>query len=138
MGYIMATWDFGGCPCGLSRECDCANAHKYNPDYEKFKQKEKIKYKAVEEVANLAHKQTNTLRNAVMSKREEYDFGFSAVSEEDFKPKEDKTKLYGLRDMIMPLLNNLMKDSHKNTIVWPNRKERIEEFIKKIDEYIEK
>ena len=86
------------------------------------------------------------------------DFGFSIVSEEELKEQEEllrkkveeqskivqKTsadltdKLHGLRDMILPLLNNLTKDPDKSYIFWPNRSEKIKEFIKKIDAYIEK
>ena len=38
--------------------------------------------------------------------------------------------------MIMPLLNNLMKNPEKDTIVWPNREKTIKAFIKKMDDYI--
>jgi len=45
-------------------------------------------------------------------------------------------KVQGLRKMIMPLLNNLMKNPEKDTIVWPNRDKTIKAFIKKMDDYI--
>ena len=64
------------------------------------------------------------------------DFGFSVVSENDIKPNQDK--LIGLRDMIMPLLNNLMKDLDKDYIHWPNREKKIKAFIKKMNDYIDK
>jgi hypothetical protein len=36
--------------------------------------------------------------------------------------------------MIMPLLKNLEKDADKNAYIhWPNRKEKIQQFIKKLD-----
>ena len=38
--------------------------------------------------------------------------------------------------MIMPLLNNLMKNPEKDTILWPNRDKKIKEFVKKMDDYI--
>jgi hypothetical protein len=69
--------------------------------------------------------------------KNDFDFGFSTAKEEDLIV-EDKTKLYGLRDMVMPLLNNLMKNPENEIIKWPGRKERIEAFIKQMNEYIEK
>jgi hypothetical protein len=86
------------------------------------------------------------------------DFGFSLVSEQELKKHEEylkkkveeqtqvvaKTaneltdKLHGLRNMIMPLLNNLAKDPDKEYILWPDRSEKIKAFIKKIDEYVMK
>lgn len=86
------------------------------------------------------------------------DFGFSIVSEEELKEQEEllrkkveeqskivqKTseeltdKLHGLKNMIMPLLQNLAKDPDKSYIFWPNRTQKIKEFIAKIDNYIEK
>ena len=68
--------------------------------------------------------------------KSDFDFGFSTHTEQELTV-ENKEKLLGLRAMIMPLLNNLMKDSDKDVIRWPNRKQKIEEFIKKIDDYIE-
>lgn len=73
---------------------------------------------------------------------EDNDFGFSVVTkdeiEEDNRRKIDYTsdKLYGLRDMIMPLLKNLLKDPEKEYILWPNRVEKIKDFIEKIDRYV--
>ena len=69
--------------------------------------------------------------------KSDFDFGFSTHAEDELKV-EDKTKLIGLRAMIMPLLNNLMKNPEQEIIKWPNRKAKIEEFIKKMDEYIGK
>lgn len=66
------------------------------------------------------------------------DFGFSFVDSNEIKTKIENTenKLEGLRDMIMPLLNNLMKNPEKDTILWPNREAKIKAFIKKMDDYI--
>lgn len=84
------------------------------------------------------------------------DFGFSLVSEEELKAHEEALKkkveeqsrvvvqtateltdkLHGLRQMIMPLLNNLAKDPEKSYIFWPERSEKIKAFIKKIDDYV--
>lgn len=63
------------------------------------------------------------------------DFGFSAVDssemEEMQKEKEKATALY---DAIKPLLKNLKKNPEKDHIFWPNRKEIVQEFERKIDE----
>jgi hypothetical protein len=70
---------------------------------------------------------------------EEDDFGFSLVSEEELNAdRQDATdKLEGLRKMIMPLLKNLMKNPDKEYIYWPDRVKKIQDFIKKMDVYIE-
>lgn len=88
---------------------------------------------------------------------ESNDFGFSLVSETELKAHEEllrkkieeqskvveKTeteltdKLHGLRDMIMPLLNNLAKDPDKTYILWPDRAAKIKLFIEKINKYID-
>lgn len=86
----------------------------------------------------------------------EDDFGFSLVSEEELKAHEEALKkkveeqskavvqtateltdkLHGLRQMVMPLLNNLAKDPDKTYIFWPDRADKIKAFIKKIDDYV--
>lgn len=73
-----------------------------------------------------------------MKLNEEDDFGFTFSDSSEIQAKVETTenKLEGLRNMIMPLLKNLMKNPEKDTIVWPNRKQKIEEFIKKMDTYI--
>jgi hypothetical protein len=63
------------------------------------------------------------------------DFGFSFANTEDIKT-EANDKVEGLRKMIMPLLNNLMKNPEKDTIVWPDREKKIQAFIKKMNDYI--
>lgn len=91
-----------------------------------------------------------------MKLNESDDFGFSLVSEDELKAHEDllrrkieeqtevvqkteaelKDKLDGLRDMIMPLLINLSKDPDKSYIFWPDRVQKIEKFIKKVNTYV--
>lgn len=66
---------------------------------------------------------------------EDNDFGFSFAHTEEIK-MEANDKVEGLRKMIMPLLNNLMKNPEKDTIVWPDREKKIQAFIKKMDDYI--
>jgi hypothetical protein len=70
---------------------------------------------------------------------EDDDFGFSLVSEEELNAdKRNVTnKLKGIRAMVMPLLKNLMKNPDKEYIYWPDRVNKIEDFIKKMDTYIE-
>lgn len=67
---------------------------------------------------------------------EDDDFGFSFADTEEIRATA-VDKVQGLRDMIMPLLNNLMKNPEKDTIVWPDREKKIKAFIKKMDKYIE-
>lgn len=70
----------------------------------------------------------------------DYDFGFSSVSEEDIQEKsapaiaEVESRVDTMYNMIMPLLNNLMKDSDKNDYIhWPNRKPKIEGFVEALN-----
>lgn len=71
---------------------------------------------------------------------EDFDFGFTIHDEELVTAKEmndTAEKLQGLRNMIMPLLNNLKKNPDKDYINWPNRTKKIDEFIAKMDDYIQ-
>jgi hypothetical protein len=85
------------------------------------------------------------------------DFGFSLVSEKELRQHEEMLKkkveeqskvvaqtqldmtdkLHGLRDMIMPLLNNLAQDPDKTYILWPDRADKIKAFIKKVNDYVD-
>jgi hypothetical protein len=69
---------------------------------------------------------------------ESNDFGFTFADSTEIQAKVENTenKLEGLRAMIMPLLNNLMKNPEKDTILWPDREKKIKQFIKKMDDYI--
>lgn len=69
------------------------------------------------------------------------DFGFSAVSEEEYnsvinrttKTAEDyKARLNELEKMIVPFLTKLHSTGDKEYIYWPNRKPIIESQIEKI------
>lgn len=82
-----------------------------------------------------------------MSDDFDFDFGFTAIDEEELKANEidlqgqltdTQVKLEGLRKMIMPLLLNLKKDPTKNIIKWDGteRVKQIDAFIKKMDTYI--
>jgi hypothetical protein len=84
------------------------------------------------------------------------DFGFSAVSEDELKSLERKlqqevnqkqaalqviettykAKLEQLYKTVMPLLVNLAKDDNKEYIYWPNRTEKMNAFIKKVQSIV--
>ena len=73
-----------------------------------------------------------------------FDFGFTTIGEDEFAAREQAvtsnadTKVQKMYNTIIPLLNNLAKDSDvKEYIRWPNRKEKIHEFIKKLDQILE-
>jgi hypothetical protein len=80
---------------------------------------------------------------------EDFDFGFTAVTEEELESvQENKTlvqktekslditqkKVDTMYNMIKPLLNNLQKNPEKDYIYWPNRLSKLEEFSDKLDE----
>lgn len=78
-----------------------------------------------------------------------YDWGFSAVSEEEMKEGERrlaiqlsdtensyKEKLEGVVTMVLPLLDGLMKDPDKIYIHWPNRIDKIKNFKIKLMNYV--
>ena len=73
-----------------------------------------------------------------MKLNEDDDFGFTFADSEEILTKtiQAEDRVQGLRNMIMPLLNNLMKNPEKDTIVWPDREKRIKKFIKDMDAYI--
>lgn len=69
------------------------------------------------------------------------DFGFSAVSEDDYNKvindtaetaEAYKKKLNEVEKMIIPFLTKLLKTADKEYIYWPNRKPVIESQIQKI------
>lgn len=67
---------------------------------------------------------------------DDFDFGFSSTNIEEIKLPElmINEKAEKIYNSIMPLLNNLMKDADTNDYIhWPNRKEKIEKFINKLD-----
>lgn len=86
----------------------------------------------------------------------DFDFGFSAVSEDELKAYErelsqqvvqkdseleqlSKTyeeKLNTLYGMVMPLLKNLAKDPDKEYILWPDRHKKVTEFIKQVEKVV--
>ena len=81
----------------------------------------------------------------------DFDFGFTTTSESDFKARENvvaqqveqqlsseaNTKVLKLYKMVLPLLNNLMKDADtKEYIYWPSRKTKIQEFMTKLQDVV--
>lgn len=72
----------------------------------------------------------------------EFDFGFTSVSEDVFQQaeaavQEGQLKAEAIYKLVLPLLNNLAKDAEKNAYIhWPNRKEKIEAFKKKIEDIL--
>ena len=78
-----------------------------------------------------------------MSDDLDFDFGFTAVDEEELeavqkvnkKAEESQStatsvqdKLDKLFNAIVPLLTNLKKNPEKEYILWPNRIEKVEQF----------
>lgn len=72
---------------------------------------------------------------------EDFDFGFTSVSEEDITAPvvnevigTTQDKALQMYKAIIPLLNNLAKDSDKNAYIhWPERAKKIEAFKKKLE-----
>lgn len=72
---------------------------------------------------------------------EDFDFGFTSVSEEEITAPvvnevigTTQDKALQMYKAIIPLLNNLAKDSDKNAYIhWPDRAKKIEAFKKKLD-----
>lgn len=91
-----------------------------------------------------------------MANVDDFDFGFSAVSEEELKALEkqlseqvaqkdteiellSKTyeeKLNTLYKMVMPLLKNLARDADKDYIYWPDRQKKMVDFISKVEKVV--
>lgn len=80
--------------------------------------------------------------NNILSEYDEADdFGFSAVSEEEYNSviaekdetvEEYKKRLQEVEKIILPFLNKLLKTADQPIIKWPNRKEVLEKQIEKI------
>lgn len=65
-----------------------------------------------------------------------FDFGFTAVTEEELETVQTATsvadntqeRLEKLYNTITPLLNSLKMNPEKEYILWPNRLEKVEQF----------
>lgn len=71
---------------------------------------------------------------------DDWDFGFT--SEDELKTEvssEVGDKLVQMRNLIMPLLNNLKKNPDKDIIKWQGdqRVKQIDAFIKKLNAFVE-
>ena len=69
------------------------------------------------------------------------DFGFSAVSEEDYNAvinekadtaEEFQARLQQVEKLVLPFFTKLLQTADKEYIYWPNRKKLIEDQIQKI------
>jgi hypothetical protein len=69
------------------------------------------------------------------------DFGFSAVSEEEYNAvisekadtvEEYKERLEQVEKLVLPFFTKLLKTADKEYIYWPNRKTLVESQIQKI------
>lgn len=84
--------------------------------------------------------------------KQDYDFGFSFISEDEMRAQEkalkeqlvakdmtSKEKMEGLVAMFMPLLNRLLEKPEAKYIEWPGDKRvaNINEFKKRVKVYIE-
>jgi hypothetical protein len=73
---------------------------------------------------------------------DDFDFGFTTVSEDVFLQaeatvQEGQAKAEAMYKMIVPLLNNLAKDADKNAYIhWPNRAVKIEQFKLKLQQLL--
>jgi hypothetical protein len=75
-----------------------------------------------------------------MSKDNVFDFGFTAVSEDELEITQQavsaEDKLQKLYAAIKPLLANLKKNPDKDFIKWPNRVKKVEEFEAMIEKIV--
>jgi hypothetical protein len=64
------------------------------------------------------------------------DFGFTFVDGSELPNETDlidlQNRIRELRNMFLPLLQNLNKNPEKDMIKWPNRKELLDKQIKKL------
>lgn len=79
--------------------------------------------------------------NKIIKEYEDDDFGFSAVSEEEYNAvinekadtvDEYAARLKELEKLVLPFFTKLLKTADKEYIYWPNRKSIVESQIQKI------
>jgi hypothetical protein len=79
--------------------------------------------------------------NKILAEYGDDDFGFSAVSEEEYNKvisetadtaEEYKARLEQIEKLVLPFFTKLLKTADKEYIYWPNRKTLVEEQIQKI------
>lgn len=79
--------------------------------------------------------------NKILAEYGDDDFGFSAVSEEEYNKvisetadtaEEYKARLEQIEKLVLPFFTKLLKTADKEYIYWPNRKTLVESQIQKI------
>jgi hypothetical protein len=79
--------------------------------------------------------------NKILAEYGDDDFGFSAVSEEEYNKvisetadtaEEFKARLEQVEKLVLPFFTKLLKTADKEYIYWPNRKALVESQIQKI------
>lgn len=68
----------------------------------------------------------------------ENDFGFTFVNEDELTSVNElddlRNRIRKLREMFLPLLESLNKNTDRDMIKWPNRKAVLDKQIKKLNE----
>jgi hypothetical protein len=84
--------------------------------------------------------------NKILAEYGDDDFGFSAVSEEEYNKvisdttnttEEYKARLNEVEKLVLPFFTKLLKTSDKEYIYWPNRKKLVEDQIQKLKGQLE-
>jgi hypothetical protein len=79
--------------------------------------------------------------NKILSEYGDNDFGFSAVSEEEYNAvinekadtvEEFQVRLQQVEKLVLPFFTKLLQTADKEYIYWPNRKKLVEDQIQKI------
>jgi hypothetical protein len=88
----------------------------------------------------MEHRTKSNSRGIFRMNEEEWDFGFT--SEDELKVEVStkvNDKATAIRDMVMPLLNNLKKNPDKDIIKWEGKQriKQIDAFIKKMNSLVE-
>ena len=71
-----------------------------------------------------------------MTEENDFGFTFSDGEEKTLANEELTSQLQQLYNAIIPLLKNLKANPKQDTIVWPNRIEKIDAFKLKIDDIV--
>jgi hypothetical protein len=79
--------------------------------------------------------------NKILQEYGDDDFGFSAVSEEEYNAvinekadtvEEFQVRLQQVEKLVLPFFTKLLQTADKEYIYWPNRKKLVEDQIQKI------
>jgi len=79
--------------------------------------------------------------NKILQEFGDDDFGFSAVSEEEYNAvinekadtaEEFQARLQQVEKLVLPFFTKLLQTADKEYIYWPNRKKLVEDQIQKI------